>query len=120
MTFKIKSVDVKQEYYSQRKGEPYRDSNKAYVWVSGESIAENLTERRSRPYKYYQENILPEILRQVDAKHPEYKISINVKDWGWRQKCGCSMCPCSPGFIQKTGSGTVTISAEVEFFKETV
>lgn len=115
MNFKIKSVTAKQEYWSQRKGEPYRDSNKAYVWVSGESVMENLINRHSRPYKFYQENILPEILKQVDAEHPEYRISTNVKDWGWRSKCGCSMCPCSPGFVQKTGSGTVSIQAEVEF-----
>ena len=120
MKFKIKSVKAEQEYYSSRKGEPFRDSNKAYLWVSGETIAENLMNRRNRPYKFYQETVLPEILKQVDAEHPEYRISTNVKDWGWRSKCGCSMCPCSPGFIQKTASGTVTIHAEVEFFEEAV
>lgn len=118
MKFKIKSVSAKQEYYSQRRGEPYRDNNKAYIWASGESVIENLFNRHSRPYKLYQEHVLPEILKEVAEKHPEYEISTNPKDWGWRQKCGCKMCPCSPGFIQKNQSGTVTISAEVEFILE--
>lgn len=120
MNFKIKSIKATQEYYSSRKGEPYRDSNKAYIWVSKESVIDNLINRRSRPYKFYQDHVLPVILKEVAEKHPEYQISTNANNWGWRSKCGCSMCPCSPGFVQKTGSGTVTIQAEVEFFEETV
>jgi hypothetical protein len=118
MKFTIKSVTARQEYYSQRKGEPYRDNNKAYIWASGESVMDNLMNRYNRPHKFYQDNVLPEILKQVDKEHPEFQISTNVKDWGWRQKCGCRMCGCSPGFIQKKGSGTVIISAEVEFILE--
>ena len=116
MNFRIKSVSAKQEYFSGRKGEPFRDKNKAYVWVSGESVLENLANRRSRPYKFYQEEVLPIVLKEVAEKHPELSIDLNEKNWGWRSKCGCSMCPCSPGFIQKTGYGTITISAEVEFY----
>ena len=122
MNFKIKSISAKQEYYSQRKGEPYRDHNKAYIWVSGESVIENLINRRSRPYKFYQDNVLPVVLKEVLKQHPEFEreLSPNPKHWGWRSKCGCSMCPCSPGFIQVLGSCTVTIQAEVEFFEEAV
>jgi hypothetical protein len=118
MKFNIKSVKVRQESYYSRKGEPYRDSNKAYIWVSGESLLDNLMNRYSRPHKFYQDNVLPEILKQVDREYPEFQISTNQKDWGWRQKCGCSMCPCSPGFVQKKGIGHVTISAEVEFTQD--
>lgn len=117
MKFKITSVKARQEYYSSRKGEPYRERNKAYIWISGESILENLENRRSRPYKYFQENVLPLILREIADRHPDFKISTNPKDWGWRQKCGCS-CPCSPGFIQKNSHDQITISAEVEFFQD--
>lgn len=118
MKFTIKSVKVSQESYYSRKGEPYRDSNKAYIWVSGESLLENLQNRHSRPSKFYQDNVLPEILKQVATQNPEFGINTNPKDWGWRSKCGCSMCPCSPGFIQKGGIGHVTISAEVEFTQD--
>ena len=120
MKFTIKSLSAKQEYWSERKGEPFRDNNKAYIWVDGESIWQNLANRRSRPYKFYQEEVLPTILKEINEKYPEYRIDTNEKNWGWRSKCGCSMCPCSPGFIQKTGSGTVTIQAQVEFFEEPV
>ena len=118
MKFKIKSVSAKQEYWSQRKGEPYRHSNKAYIWASGESILDNLANRYSRPHKFYQQEVLPLILAEVKEKYPDLQLSLNVKDWGWRQKCGCSMCGCSPGFIQKNNSNTVRISAEVEFYSE--
>ena len=118
MNFKIKSVTAKQEYYSQRKGEPFRNNNKAYIWASGESVMDNLMNRYSRPYKYYQENVLPIILQEAATKYPEYNISTNAKDWRWRQKCGCAMCGCSPGFVQKNNCNMVTISAEVEFISE--
>ena len=118
MKFKIKEVTARQESFRSRKGEPFRDCNKAYIWPKGESILENLMNRRSRPYKFYQENVLPSILKEVAEKFPEFSISTNVKDWGWRQKCGCGMCPCSPGFIQKGSHGQVSISAEVEFFED--
>ena len=121
MKFKIVSLSAKQEYWSERKGEPFRDNNKAYIWVDGESVIENLMNRRSRPYKFYQEVVLPAVLEEVAEKYPIYNnLDMDVKNWGWRSKCGCSMCPCSPGFIQKTGSGTVTIQAQVEFFEEAV
>ena len=118
MKFKIKSVSAKQEYYSSRKGEPYRDRNKTYIWASGESVLDNLMNRYSRPHKFYQKEVLPSILAEVKEKYPDFQLSVDAKDWGWRQKCGCSMCGCSPGFIQKTNSGTITISAEVEFISE--
>lgn len=118
MKFTIKSVTARQEYYSQRKGEPYRDSNKAYIWASGESILDNLMNRYNRPHKFYQTEVLPLVLAEAKETYPEFQISTNPKDWGWRQKCGCSSCGCSPGFIQKGRSGTITISAEVEFISE--
>jgi hypothetical protein len=118
MKFTIKSVKAEQEYYSSRKGEPYRDCNKAYIWASGESVLDNLMNRYSRPHKFYQKEVLPSILAEVKEKYPDFQLSVDAKDWGWRQKCGCRMCGCSPGFIQKTNSGTITISAEVEFISE--
>ena len=117
MKFKIKKVSAEQEDYSERTGEPYRDRNKAYIWASGESVLDNLMNRYSRPYKFYQKEVLPVILAEVKKKYPDLQLSLDAKDWGWRQKCGCAMCGCSPGFIQKTNSGTVTISAEVEFIE---
>jgi hypothetical protein len=117
MKFKIKSISASQDSYSSRKGEPFRDYNKAYVWVSGEDVMNDLVNRHNRPYKYYQDNVLPQILKEVNEKYPDLNINTDAKSWGWRQKCGCS-CPCSPGFIQKNAYGSVTISAEVEFISE--
>lgn len=122
MNYIIKSAKASQEYSYQRKGEPYKESNKLYLWVSGETLLENLTNRHSRPHNYYKKEVLPSILREVATKYPELSISTDIKDWSWSQKCGCSMCPCSPGFVQKNIKAyrPINIHAEVEFISEPV
>jgi hypothetical protein len=122
MKFRIKSVTASHEEAYRRKGEPFKDSNKTYLWVSGETVIENLVNRHSRPYKFYQKEILPAILKRVAEENPNMDFSTDVKDWSWSQKCGCSMCPCSPGFYQKSKRfwRPINISAEIEFFEETV
>jgi len=122
MNYNIKSVKASQEYSYQRKGEPYKESNKLYLWVSGETLLENLANRHSRPHNYYKKEVLPSILREVATKYPELSISTDIKDWSWSQKCGCSMCPCSPGFVQKNIKAyrPINIQAEVVFVSEPV
>ena len=36
----------------------------------------------------------------------------NIKDlkWGWDKNCGCSGCPCSPGFI---GKGNIYLTTDI-------
>ena len=39
------------------------------------------------------------MMEKLKKTNPQvYKDLKNIK-WGWNQNCGCSMCPCSPGFI---------------------
>lgn len=77
-----------------------------YVHVKGESIMDNLMNRRSRPSTFYRKEVLPVVLKQFGLT-PEKVV--------WSQKAGCS-CPCSPGFILKGVSRRsdfhATISAE--------
>ena len=64
-----------------------------YVDIEGESIRENLQNRRERPYNVYKKELLPALFRLLGIR--DVKV-------GWSQHAGCS-CPCSPGFIVKEG-----------------
>lgn len=118
MKFTIKKLNVRYESYSSRKGEPYKSANKLYIWPTGESILDNLVNRHSRPHDFYKKEVIPVIMKQLQEQFPDEAKYISNDNWGWRAKCGCSMCPCSPGFVQNTPNMTYTISAEVEFISE--
>ena len=111
-TMKIKSISIQRESYYERNREPFKTKNKMYVWVSGETLIENLENRRNRPHNVYKKEVIPMVMEKMKKKYPkEYKELKDTK-WGWRQKCGCSMCPCSPGFVSDT-EGYITIQVEV-------
>lgn len=61
-----------------------------YVWPDDESFAENFVYRATRPWRVYRK-MLPAIF-----KH--FKLPETTKA-SWSKNAGCSMCPCSPGFI---------------------
>ena len=66
--------------------------SRIYVWLKNESIYDNLMNRRNRPSELYKE-IVRKAFRTIDIDEETYgKLR-------WSQKAGCSMCPCSPGFI---------------------
>jgi hypothetical protein len=80
---KIKSVKVIPHQEVRRK------YGHAYFFQVGESLSENLQNRRSRPSKEYKK-LLPEACKQAGIDPFTFLAS-------WSQKCGCS-CGCSPGF----------------------
>ena len=63
----------------------------------GETIMENLVNRRSRPRDEYRK-MLPEVYRAIAPELSEIRSFGGTPKASWSQKCGCSMCPCSPGF----------------------
>lgn len=81
--------------YSRAAEREYRAYARIYVHPAGETILENLVERRNRPTALYRE-LMPEILRRAGLP-ADTKVT-------WSQHAGCSMCPCSPGFIVKDHS----------------
>ena len=126
-----------------RTGEPKHHSIKMYIFVQDESIiSENLIYRHSRPYNIYKRCVIPEVLEFIKTT-PE-KIDLRdlssfpsslqlpltnwyetIKDvkWSWNKNCGCSRCPCSPGFIGSKGMPLdifVWIKAETEESKLTL
>lgn len=116
MKFEIEKLTVKQEGYRSRQGEPYRHQNKLYVWTSGESVLDNLVNRRNRPHTFYKKEIIPVIMAKLQETSPEIFEQLKNVKWGWRQNCGCSMCPCSPGFVATNAmGGYLTIHASVAF-----
>ena len=62
-----------------------------HFWPRGESVVDNLVNRRSRPYTEYR-RLLPSVYAAVGVKDPN---SLTAR---WSQKAGCA-CGCSPGFI---------------------
>lgn len=66
--------------------------SRVYVHGTEESIFENLSNRLNRPVSLWRE-IATKALAECGFTPESYgKLS-------WSQKAGCSMCPCSPGFI---------------------
>jgi hypothetical protein len=83
-----------------------------YFWPEGETLMENLQNRRQRPYTAYRK-LLPEVwarLQQqgdISATDPLPRVS-------WSRYAGCSMCPCSPGFIVQATTSRKSIHVTVK------
>ena len=71
------------QYVSGRNVREFYQASRVYVWPRGESILENLCNRRSRPYTEYRKLLAGKSFMEKAR---------------WSQKAGCS-CGCSPGFI---------------------
>ena len=113
MQFKITHVEARQESYSDRKREPYKYKNKMYIWPEGETIMENLMNRRDRPHTFYKKEIIPLVMKWLEENDKATFEQLKDTKWGWRQHCGCKMCPCSPGFVSdKDGLGLIHITVE--------
>jgi hypothetical protein len=61
-----------------------------HIFPSGETLLDNLYNRKSRPHSIYRKEVLPKLFTQL-GWNPDTKVK-------WSQYAGCS-CPCSPGFI---------------------
>jgi len=114
MKFKITHLVARTESWSDRKNEPYKLNNKLYIWPTGETVGENLFNRRNRPHSIWKKEVIPAIMEKLSKKYPEVYKHVAGEKWGWRQKCGCNMCSCSPGFVSKN-IGQYYISVEVQF-----
>jgi hypothetical protein len=68
----------------------YKTKTRIYIWPEGETLQENLNNRRSRPLGLYRESAFKAL---DNLKINRSKLSVK-----WSQKAGCG-CGCSPGFI---------------------
>lgn len=67
----------------------YKSAPRMYVSVGDESILENLANRCRRPFNVYKTMIHSSGIGRV----------LNLSQLRWSKNAGCTMCPCSPGFI---------------------
>jgi hypothetical protein len=74
----------------------YVKSPRMYVSVADETVFDNLANRKRRPYNVYKTLIQSSGIGEV----------LNLDGLRWSQKAGCTMCPCSPGFILNDQSFT--------------
>jgi len=113
MKFEIEEIQVRA--YERRSGEKYKNFPKIYIFPEGESILEGLYSRRQRPYKFFKQEILPLVIEDLSKNHKDVFDRIGGDKWGWRQDCGCSMCPCSPGFVGSSEYAPHNIYVTVRF-----
>ena len=88
MEYKITKVGV-----NQHDGKSRKSKARMYFWPVGETVVEQLFNRRNRPNSEYRKLVT---LALVEAGI-ELSQATRVKAQ-WSQYAGCS-CPCSPGFI---------------------
>jgi hypothetical protein len=75
---------------SVRKERSQHWHGRIHISLDGETILENLRDRRRRPYTLYRKHILP-LLREQFPEIADYRIN-------WSQRAGC-WCGCSPAFV---------------------
>lgn len=73
--------------------------SRIYFLINGESLVENLLNRRSRPTKLYR-RLLNKVYTQLREQGEILPQDQNPQDVKWSQTAGCS-CGCSPGFIMR-------------------
>jgi hypothetical protein len=92
-------IDIRANTYKE-----FHKATRVYIWPKGETLLDNLENRRSRPYTEYRKQVMPKVLAAMGL--PSYT---KIK---WSQYAGCS-CPCSPGFIVEGVRGK-TVYVDVE------
>lgn len=97
---KIKSLEVHYRVLSSASQRDFREYSKAprvYVWPEGETILDNLANRKTRPYNEFRKLVEQPALAALGLDSKTHRLA-------WSQYAGCS-CPCSPGFIVKSRDG---------------
>jgi len=80
-----------------RDAKEFHSKPRVYFSVKGETILENLVERHVRPFTEYRK-VLVAALESIGIDTSELKFN-------WSKYAGCTMCPCSPGFVVSRKDG---------------
>lgn len=83
---------IARRYYSGMRNSEWNAAPRLYVNVNTGAdfdVMESLMNRKRRPYNIYKTMIHSSGLKDV----------ISLDKLSWSQHAGCTMCPCSPGFI---------------------
>lgn len=79
-----------------------------YIFPTGETIVENLMNRKTRPWTEWKK-MVPQILKNAGLSFKEIQ---QIKP-SWSQKCGCG-CGCSPGFLLKGAKTMKDVFADIK------
>lgn len=79
--------------FSGRRLETKFGESIVFLSFKGETILDNLANRRTRPHT----QLKPLVAKELS------KNGIKFEKLAWSKNAGCTMCPCSPGFIIKNG-----------------
>lgn len=85
MKLEAVKIDVRANTYKE-----FHKATRVYIHPQGETLMDNLMNRRTRPYNEYRKQVMPAVIQALGLP-----AGTKVK---WSQYAGCS-CPCSPGFI---------------------
>ncbi len=100
----VEVTSIKTRAFSRDLGKQTR----VYFWPEKETVLENFfIGRHSRPYVEFRK-VLPLVLAAV-------RLSSSQKT-RWSSKAGCSMCPCSPGFVLEDRSNAVDIPTNIHVY----
>lgn len=113
MGFNVQDVEIRKTSLITRKGERNPMAPKMYISIKRESLVENLLNRRNRPYSEYKKHIIPKVMEVIQTQDPALYDKLKDSKWSWDKNNGCSMCPCSPGFVVKGINETVDIFVDI-------
>ncbi len=97
LNFKIE-VQISEACFDSRRGTSHKSDSHMYIFPKGESLLENIYNRRNRPYQMYKKEVIPLVLGYMEYHYPEIYSKFRHTEWRWSKNCGCTSCPCSPGF----------------------
>lgn len=117
---KITSITARNEPYSAGRKKHLVEKTRLFVQIKDETVIQNLmsriVQRRGGPPRLSERDMRKHILQRVVDRlkedHPEARIT-SPSQLHWSRKAGCTMCPCSPGFIVEN-SFNWSIWVEVE------
>ncbi len=117
---KITKIDARNEPYSPGRKQRAVEKTRVFVQIKDETVLQNLmsriVQRNGGPPRLSErdmrKHILERVVDQLKKDHPEARIT-SPSQLRWSPKAGCSMCPCSPGFIVEN-SFNWSIWVEVE------
>lgn len=113
MGFNIQKVEIRNTNLMSRRGERNSMAPKMYIFIKDESLIDNLMNRRDRPYNEYKKHIIPKVMKVIQTQDPALYDKLKDSKWSWDKYNGCTMCPCSPGFVVKGKYETVDIFVSI-------
>lgn len=97
MALKILKVSSRRRPYKSGQHSYSKSHTRLYFFPRGESVMDNLRNRRGRPYNDWR-TLIPAVLAKLSKVGGDVEPFMKPDKVSWSQRAGCS-CPCSPGFI---------------------